>query len=189
MRNVCCVLAALLFWGISVSKVKAEDPENYFIIKKTGEKIMISGDISMDAQTLYYAEQSGKRHSIAQKKVKMMLANNRLFLNLPITAHMFRLQEVIAYNKDYTLTVYYQGFQYAYVWDKKYTPVLRKMTIAGKQKKLEKQITELEQFIQCPEVYNKMRSNLQENKPACEGISGYSCDDSDMPQGTSDGDE
>jgi hypothetical protein len=188
MKSLCSVLAALLFWGISVSKVKAQDPENYFI-NRDGVKVVMMGEVSLDAQYLYYNNEKGKRQSIAQKKVKLMVANGREFLNLPITAHMKRLQEVIAYDKDYVLTVYYQGFQYAYVWDKKYNPVIRKMTLSGKQKKLEKQIAEMEQFLKCSEVYNKMRANLQANKPACEGISGFSCDDSDMPQGTSGGDD
>lgn len=183
MKFIIPAIAAMLFFGAATMKANAEDPENYFI-NRDGEKVVMMGEVSLDAQFLYYNNEKGKRQSIAQKKVKLMVANGREFLNLPITAHMKRLQEVIAYNKNYTLTVYYQSFQYAYVWDKSYNPVLRKVALSGREKKLGKQITEIEEFIHCPAVFNKMRSNLKDNKPACEGISGYSCDNSDMPQGT-----
>ena len=163
-----------------------EESENY-IIMLDGTKIECYGNISLSAEFVSFDNSEGKSKSIRQKKIKLMLIHNRLFLNLNISKNMKRMQEVYAFNSDYIMTGYWQSATYIYIWDKEFTlingkisffPGFTKKKIKKNQLKYNEEIAKY--FKDCEELSDALNKNIGTGKSINSGISYYRCKDAKL---------
>ncbi|CAL68065.1 hypothetical protein [Christiangramia forsetii] len=129
---------------------------------------VISGDVSMTGQFIFYLDKKNEFRKIPQKKIKELNYGLKRFLTLPLSWSMDRIHEVIAENDKYLLTQYYfNGVNYLYVFDKsnmKY--VEKKISHSYKVKKDSKNFERYIKpyFSNCPELLKKIKFNIENIK-------------------------
>ncbi len=155
-----------------------------FIIMLDGTRIDCYGDISLSAEFISFNNSEGKHKSVKQKKIKLMLVYNRLFLNLNISKNMKRLQEVYAYSSDLIMTGYLQSSTtYIYLWDKDFNPIEGKISFLqsytkGKVKKHKLKYNEqiAKYFKKCDELSDHIIKNIETGERINSRISYYKCE-------------
>jgi hypothetical protein len=179
LRYLVLVLVCCLAFGSS--KSKGNDSVNYFITKE-GDSVQVQKFISIDAQYVFYKDMTGKSRTMAQSKISRLQGKLfdgvHFYINLPImNMKMTRLQDVIATNDNYILTMYgaSDGW-YAYIWDKQYENKEYKIYMGSKhfqQVAMEKYL--LKYFGSCKELIAKMNANIEAGRVCSRGISNYNC--------------
>ena len=159
---------------------KSESPD--FYITQDGEKVFMYGSISMSAQYLQYENEKGKSKQYAQKKIKLMVAKGRLFINLPIGGIMDRMHEIVAFNDSHFLS-YYLGEDIYYIFDRQNKIVESRLTFNGRDAdgKIEKYYKKIAPYFPgCKELHDYVTNNLNEHKKLSEGVTYYKCGDKDF---------
>lgn len=57
---------------------------NSYLETLDNEKIVLQGNVRLDPKWVYYTDTSGNSQHIKQENVKLMVTQDRTFLNLPI---------------------------------------------------------------------------------------------------------
>ncbi len=173
------ILPLLLFL---FSKASVGQESENFIIKLDGERIELYNPIKLSQTHVYFDNSDGKDKWVKQKQVEVMLVNNRLFLNLPVTSVSDRLQEIIAFNSEYILTGFWDDILFVYIWDKNFNPLEKKITFpSGFKKHVRKnheRMTEsvIPYFGNCPELIEILNKNIDNRGKINEGVSYFNCD-------------
>ncbi len=155
---------------------------NNFIIMLDGTRVDCYDDISLSTEFISFNDSEGKHKSVRQKKIKLMLVYNRLFLNLNISKSMKRLQEVYAYNSKHIITGYWQSAVYLYVWDKDFNLVEGKISFFQSYTKVkikknkEKYNEQIEKYFKdCDVLTETFNKNIETGQNINKGISYYKC--------------
>lgn len=181
MKNLTRFFSLLLLLTVLPCMLQAQNNKSKattdnLLILNTGEKIQYSGETTLTAASVSYKDAKGKEHTVAQKDVRFMVAADRVFMNLPITKHMYRLQEVIAYNDDYILTYYFSQQNCLYVFDRNGNPVSGRQLINNQkynQRAYDKVVKKY--FAGCTELLDAMQKNLDKKNMITLDISMLSC--------------
>ncbi len=173
------ILTCLLFAFSSVYSQSKKTSEDFYVTEE-GEKVMMYGDIEMSAQYLLYDNEKGRQQQFPQKKVKVMVAKNRLFVNMPITKNMERLHEVIAFSDKYILTLYF-GESVYYVFDRNENMIEGRINFYGNKKKCMETFNAkiAKYFTECKELLEEMRKNINADKIISETVTYYQCGEKD----------
>jgi|GEM_PF-3114721 len=183
-------LLQILFLTITLLSFKSDSfsqKSDSYVIMLDGTKIECYGNISLSAEYVSFENSDGKSKSIKQKKIKLMLIYNRLFLNLNISKNMKRMQEVYAFNSDYIMTGYWHSATYIYIWNKDFTlingkisffPGFTKKKVKKNQLKYNEEIAKY--FKDCEELSNAFNKNIETGKNINDGISYYECEDTEL---------
>ncbi len=177
MKTLLFFLSTLFCCLIFSSFKTGAETVNYFITKD-GDSVQVKDEVTMDVQYMYYKDIKGKSRTIPQSKIKKMFIGGRFFINLPIMSMgMTRLQEVIATNRSYILTIYMGNYGYdAYIWNKQYENKENKIFVGAKKfekKAMDKYIRKY--FGSCKELIASMEANIEADKLFSEGIADYQC--------------
>ena len=150
-----------------------------FIVSTKGDTTFMYGDVEDRNAYVYFNNKKGKKEEFSEYKIEYMFVDNQIFKRLPtFTPTRYMIQEIVAYNDKYVLTVL--GGDIAYIWTDKFENVEKKLYIqmpATEQKKLiEKHI--IPYFGSCKEMIAKMYATLEEGSKYHKffyGISNYHC--------------
>lgn len=177
MKNLFKLTGFILFSLFLASFTSHQDEKQSYILMKDGKKIILNRSVTIDAEDVNYEDENGKKRSVKQKNIEKMAIGDRLFINLPITSNMTRLQEVIAHNDSYLLTSYWQTIDYFYVYDKDMKPVVKKYKVLHKKKSYQKAYEEiaLVYFKKCDGLLEAMKSNIDNDMPLHKEIYNYQC--------------
>ncbi len=175
------ILLLLPFQLFAQEKPAGKDPSPDFYLTEEGEKVFMYGNISMSAQYLQYENEKGKSKQFAQKKIKLMVAKGRLFVNLPISGVMDRLHEIVAFNEKYMLS-YYLGESCYYIFDRNNKMIESRLTFSSRSaaKNIEKYNEKIAPYFSgCKELTDYLKKNLSENKLLSEEVTYYKCGSKD----------
>jgi hypothetical protein len=156
---------------------------NYFILKEGGDTVEIYGEVTKDDWTVFYKDADGKTTKMAQSKMKRLVAGDDLYITLPVSNTLDRLQKVIATNNSYIMTYYDQRGGDMYIWDKHFVAKEKNLFCgvlntgfgpSGPGKRLMKTIEKY--FGSCKDLMDKLNSNLNDpHKHLTDNISNYKC--------------
>src|SRR5688572_20132411 len=110
MKTIKCsflVLAMLL--SFQITRAEKRDTTGVFMTLEN-EMVYMVGEASITASSVQYKDTENKNRSHAMRKMKWMVYGNRVWCGFPITkgGKMYRLQEIIAMNKNYVLMTFWQ---------------------------------------------------------------------------------
>lgn len=168
----------LLLTNIKFSKAEDTDTSGVFMTLE-GELIYMFGNASLTAATIGYHDNKGKEHSYTMKKMKWMIFGNRVWCAFPIRKgdRMYRMQEIIAMNKDYILMTFWQTFNYLYVYDYESNLVVGKIKIWSSKKSNRKAYEEISPFFKsCTELMKKFDANLDSEELLIKDIYADQCE-------------
>ena len=158
-------------------------PDNYIVMKESGDTVPIFGEVSKDDFFVHYKDAGGKKASMAQAKITMMAAGGDIFFNLEIARHVNRLQKIIATNNKYILTEYDdKNGSFLYVWDKNFVNIESRLycnsvtSTTGPTRYGKKLVNETlaKYFGSCKELIDMLNENLKTGF-LTNGISNYQC--------------
>jgi hypothetical protein len=151
-----------------------------YIETLTGEKIACYGEVKLTSDEVTFDNAEGVRLSFKQKKLKSLHLKDRIFLNLPVSGSKYRLQEIVAYNDEYILTVYLSRKVDCFsVFNKEYKLVegliVSPRGRLGKFRLINEKIRPY--FKDCNELIRRMNENLYKAIPGSlrEDISNFNC--------------
>lgn len=181
-------LFLIIFLLILISKVSLGQESENFVITLDDTRIELHGKIELDAASVFFRDSKGKHKTLKQKKIKVMLVHNRLFLNLKLYGSVDRLHEVIAFNSDYIMTGYWQTNLYVYIWDKDFNPIEKKISFApGTKSTIKRNQERLTESIspyfasKCPDLMALFIRNIDARIEINRDISYYNCEGSLNP--------
>lgn len=168
------IMAALL-----IGKFSYGQDDNY-IETLSGEKIVCYGEVKLLSDEVTFDNAEGEHLSFKHKKLKSLHLKDRIFLNLPVSGSKNRLQEIVAYNNEYVLTVYViRKVDCFTVFNKDYKLVegliISPRGRLGKFRLINEKIRPY--FKDCDELIRKMNENLYKAIPGSlrENISNFNC--------------
>jgi hypothetical protein len=175
------LLTILLFAATAVS-VKAQ---NNYLLTKTGEKIAIMSDLSLDVNSVgFKIENTAKKNgfewaSYKDKNFKMLQFDGRVFMVLPDGKKEY-IQEIVCFNDKYILTTWFVGgsdlFIKIFDWDLNSICKLKQLFAGEKFQKNDIKDRIKPYFGDCQNIIDAMYKNVEDKKShITDGIYAVKC--------------